>query len=82
MSQIMYQFPINDALYRDFLAVAKQLNRTDVQLMRELMADFVRQQTAPQTQSIAQVLGGRHDAADVEFEFERDNSPFRIAEWK
>ena len=57
MSQIMYQFPINDALYRDFLAVAKQLNRTDAQLMRELMADFVRQQTAPQTQSIAQVLG-------------------------
>ena len=47
MSQIMYQFPINDALYRDFLAVAKQLNRTDAQLMRELMADFVRQQTAP-----------------------------------
>lgn len=68
MSQIMYQFPINDALYRDFLAIAKRLNRNDTQLMRELMADFVQQQTAPQTQSIAQVLGGRHDAADIEFD--------------
>ena len=76
MSQIMYQFPINDALYRDFLAVAKQLNRTDAQLMRELMADFVQQQTVPQMQSIAQVLGGRHETADIEFEFERDGRVF------
>ncbi len=82
MSQIMYQFPINDALYRDFLAIAKQLNRNDTQLMRELMADFVRQQTAPQTQSIAQVLGGRHETADIEFEFGRDGSVFRVAEWE
>ena len=76
MSQIMYQFPINDALYRDFLAIAKRLNRNDTQLMRELMADFVQQQTAPQTQSIAQVLDERHETADIEFEFGRDNSAF------
>ncbi|QMT32260.1 hypothetical protein [Alysiella filiformis] len=74
MSNVYYTFQLDNHLKQAFFQAAKQSNRSNAELLREFMQDFVQKQTiAKQKISLAEKLSTYpHQAADVDFEFERE----------
>lgn len=83
MSNVYYTFQLDNHLKQAFFQAAKQSNRSSAELLRELMQDFVQKQAIAKPKiSLAEKLSTYpHQAADVDFEFEREMDNFRVAEF-
>lgn len=65
MSEATFTFQVDETLKNDFATAAKARNRTDEQLLRDLMREFVQQQAAERDAWFQRQVQAGLDSADA-----------------